>query len=80
METALFLLWPVILLLCFLGSLHWIYRDAGGRGKSGLLVTILAALLAWPISLLVWIALRPPLAPQPSSGKRPFNLQDYRQQ
>ena len=43
----------------FVFSLVWIYGDAVRRGKSGVLVALLAALIAWPLSLLVWIALRP---------------------
>jgi hypothetical protein len=62
MHTTLVLLFFAALLFPFIGSLVWISRDAKLRGKPGLLVASLAAVLAWPISLLVWIALRP--APQ----------------
>jgi hypothetical protein len=79
MGTLALTLFFLPLLVSFVGSLVWIYRDAELRGKSGGLVAFLAAVLGWPITLLVWIALRPP----PSSaegGRRPFNLQDFRQQ
>lgn len=69
-------------LLLFLASVIWIYRDAKSRGKPGVLVAVLAAVLVWPVSLLVWIALRPPIEPRDGTtrGRRPFNLQDFRQQ
>ena len=37
----------------------WAYRDAKRRGKPPALVALLVLLVGWPISLLVWIALRP---------------------
>lgn len=39
-----------------------------------MLVAALALLLVWPISLLVWIALRP------DEKRPPFNLDDHRVQ
>ena len=47
------------LVFVFVTSLVWIYQDAQSRGKPGFLVAILAAFICWPISLLVWVALRP---------------------
>ncbi|HEX2860033.1 MAG TPA: hypothetical protein VHN79_00250 [Lacunisphaera sp.] len=67
------------MIVVYFGSLTWIYGDAERRGKPALLVTILAAAIAWPVSLLVWIALRPPLAPR-DPGRRTFNLEDFREQ
>jgi hypothetical protein len=64
----------VAAVVLYLWSGVWICRDADRRGKPGMLVAILALVIAWPISLLVWIALRPE---PPRSG---FNLQDYRVQ
>lgn len=63
--------------LIWLGSGLWIARDADKRGKPGGLVALLALLLCWPISLLVWIALRPEEKP---AERPPFDLNRYRQQ
>lgn len=40
-------------------SLVWVYRDAEARGKSGWLVSLLVLIVKWPVSLLLWIAIRP---------------------
>lgn len=48
-------------------SAVWIYFDAGNRGKSGLLVMLLAMLCAWPFSLLFWVVIRPGLNTSPAS-------------
>lgn len=69
---------PVLFLTVALGlyiwSGVWVYRDAERRGKPGALVALLVLLIAWPIGLLVWIALRP----ERQSGG--FDLNDYRVQ
>jgi hypothetical protein len=49
----------VLFVALYVWSLMWVYRDAESRGKSGLLVVLLAALFWWPVSLLIWIAFRP---------------------
>ena len=46
----------------YVGSLVWVYRDAEGRGKNGALVTVLVAVAAWPLGLLVWMLVRPKTA------------------
>ena len=43
----------------FAFSLVWAYRDAESRGKSGLLVILMIALMGWLPGLLVWYLLRP---------------------
>lgn len=54
----------ITLLLCliffgiYIASLVWVYRDANRRGKSGILVALLVALISWPIGLLVWLLIR----------------------
>lgn len=81
MASFIVILFFATLLFLFVSSLVWIYRDAQQRGKPPALVALLAAVLTWPISLLVWIALRPPIEPREGrGGRRPFNLQDFRQQ
>jgi len=59
---------------CFyVWSGFWIYKDAKSRGKPALLFTVLVMLFAWPIGLVIWIAVRP-------EGQRRFNPDDYRAQ
>jgi Na+/proline symporter len=71
----------VILLLIFLGAVAlwvwsgiWASRDATKRGKPGILVGLLVMFISWPISLLVWIALRP------ENIRPPFDLNRFRVQ
>ena len=42
----------------YIASLVWVYRDANRRGKSGILVALLVALISWPIGLLIWLLVR----------------------
>jgi len=53
-----------LVLLGFVFSLVWLYRDAKKREKNGFLA-ILFLITAWPASLLWWIWLRPPVAQSP---------------
>jgi hypothetical protein len=48
----------LILLGLYVWSILWGAADAGKRGKSGFLAALLIALLAWPISLIVWLLFR----------------------
>lgn len=48
----------LILVAIYIASLVWVYRDANRRGKSGVLVALLVALISWPIGLLVWLLVR----------------------
>lgn len=67
---------PFILLISvvalWIWSGVWAHRDAKLRGKPPMLVSLLVLLLSWPIGLLVWIALRPPLQ------RRAFDLNDFK--
>ena len=62
-------------LAAWLWSGVWAARDAARRGKPGWLVGLLVLLIAWPVSLLVWIALRPENVRRP-----PFDLNRFRVQ
>lgn len=42
----------------YIASIVWVYRDANSRGKSGILVALLVALISWPISLVIWLIVR----------------------
>lgn len=51
----------IITLIClaiYIASIVWVYRDANRRGKSGILVALLVALISWPIGLVVWLIVR----------------------
>ena len=53
----------LLVLLVFFALYVWsvvsVYRDAERRGKSGVLVALLVALVAWPLGCLVWLLVRP---------------------
>lgn len=48
----------LVFLAIYIASIVWVYRDANRRGKNGLLVALLVALISWPISLVVWLIVR----------------------
>ena len=54
-ELAVILMGPVLYVM----SIIWAYRDGERRGKNGLLVAILVAVAIWPLSILIWIFIRP---------------------
>ena len=50
----------IIGVLCvFIWSLVWVYRDAKKRVKRASLVVLLVALMNWPVSILLWLVIRP---------------------
>lgn len=49
----------LVVLVVYIWSIVWSYKDAERRGKPGWLVALLVALISWPISLLVWLIFRP---------------------
>ena len=57
-NLAIAVFW-VMVFAVYLVSIVWAANDARARGKPALLVALLVAFLFWPISLAVWIALRP---------------------
>lgn len=58
---AAFLLVAVCLVF-YVWSLSWLYRDVNRRTNNlGCLMVILIAFFAWPLGLLLWLFLRPPL-------------------
>jgi hypothetical protein len=48
----------LIIFAIYIASIVWVYRDANRRGKSGILVALLVALISWPIGLVVWLIIR----------------------
>jgi hypothetical protein len=57
----------IIILVVALYSFIWITEDAQKRGKSGCLAFLFLFAASWPVSILWWLWLRPPLL-------RPSNL------
>lgn len=53
------LLFVVTLIILYLWSIVWSFRDATLRGKNGFAVATLVALFAWPFGLLFWTIIRP---------------------
>ena len=50
-----------VTLFLLIWSLLWVYRDANARGRPGWLVALLCFFCEWPLSLLMWLVLRPEL-------------------
>jgi hypothetical protein len=68
-----------IMVVALLALGRWAWRDAVARGKSGAWVSLLVVFVSFPLGLIVWLALRPPLLPPPSDGSDPhFDLERYR--
>jgi hypothetical protein len=49
----------LVLIVLYLGSIVWAFRDAQAREKSGCLSALLVAFPCWPLGLIAWLALRP---------------------
>ena len=64
-----------LLLATLIYSIWACVRDARRRGKSPLLVAALV-ILFFPLGLIVWLLVRPPIAEMP----KPFRLDDHRLQ
>jgi hypothetical protein len=69
---------PLLLILSVIAlwiwSGIWAARDAAQRGKPAWLVGLLVMAVGWPLSLLVWIVLRP------ENLRPPFDLNRFRVQ
>lgn len=56
---------PPFVILVYLGvviwSIRWVARDANARGKAGAVVGVFAFFCGWPLSLIFWRWVRPPL-------------------
>ena len=53
------MLLALVLPVLYVWSLVWAYKDAERRGSSGPLVVLMAAIAAWPLSLIIWVFVRP---------------------
>jgi ABC-type spermidine/putrescine transport system permease subunit I len=67
-DNALF--WGLSSACCFLAALPfiiglligiWVYKDAEKRGKSGVLWLLIVWLIPFPIGLIIWLIVRPPI-------------------
>ena len=47
----------------------WVYKDAEKRGKSGVLWLLIVWFVAFPIGLIIWLVVRPPIGGDPAKGK-----------
>ena len=64
--------WLVLPLgILFIWSVFWILRDAQERGKSGCLALLFLFAATWPVSILWWLWLRPPLVQTPKPAPPP---------
>lgn len=69
----------IVVLVAFLWSVIWILRDSEQRGKSGILAMIFLLAAGWPLSILWWLWLRPPIvkfkfSPRQTPPKLPHEL------
>lgn len=49
----------IVVLILYIWSIIWAYRDAERRRRPGILIAILVAFLAWPLGLILWFIIRP---------------------
>ncbi|MEK6481136.1 hypothetical protein WJR50_26575 [Catalinimonas sp. 4WD22] len=49
----------IVLGIVYLITIVWSYNDAKKRGVNGVIVAALVAFLAWPLSFIGWLILRP---------------------
>lgn len=59
---------PALILTCvilFILSIRWAACDATRRGKSGFVAGVFVLIAGWPVSLLFWRWLRPPVSTPP---------------
>ncbi|WP_114782421.1 hypothetical protein [Botryobacter ruber] len=46
-------------LILYFWSIIWAYKDAERRRRSGILIALLVAFVAWPLGLIIWLLIRP---------------------
>lgn len=57
--SVLFSIPIILIIVLYVWSIAWAYKDAEHRGESGFLVALLVLLATWPIGLIVWLIFRP---------------------
>lgn len=45
--------------IAWIFSVAWVYDDANRRNMAGWAVALLVAFVSWPLSLIVWLVIRP---------------------
>ena len=45
--------------IVYIWSIFWAYKDAERRRRSGILIALLVAFVAWPLGLIIWLLIRP---------------------
>ena len=48
----------ILLMMVYVGSLAWVFRDARRRGHHPWMAVMFVMVAAWPLSLSVWILIR----------------------
>ena len=51
----------VLLLFLTLSFTKWAYKDAKLRGSKGISAVLIVFLIGFPVGLLIWLSIRPPL-------------------
>ncbi|MFP4091155.1 MAG: hypothetical protein ACLFUB_04825 [Cyclobacteriaceae bacterium] len=49
----------IIIGIIYIISIVWSYNDAKKRGVNGFIVALLVAFVAWPLSFIGWLIIRP---------------------
>ncbi|AKD05003.1 hypothetical protein POKO110462_18720 [Pontibacter korlensis] len=55
----------LVILILYIWSIIWAYRDAKRRRRPGILIAIMVAFVAWPIGLIIWLIIRPSVFERP---------------
>ncbi len=61
----------------FLISLAWVWSDANRRGMPGWLVAVIIGFAMWPLSLVVWLLIRPKMFFQTRRQKPNYSQYDW---
>lgn len=56
---ALFNIAIILIIVLYVWSIVWAYKDAEKRGKSGCLVALLVFFVTFPIGFIIWLVFRP---------------------
>ncbi len=73
LELLLFVFVVSVVSFFYFGSLLWVYTDAKSLGKSGC-IPLLLVWFFWPISLVVWLLLRPLAASEQAEKEEPRSV------
>jgi chromate transport protein ChrA len=57
--TLVSVIGAIVVGIVYIISIVWSYNDAKKRGVNGLIVALLVAFVAWPLSFIGWLIVRP---------------------